>query len=333
MKVTSLAHANIALVKYWGKRNAELNLPAVGSISLTLDALTTRTTVEFSSHLENDSLILNGKSVQAKSIRVGKFLDLVRSMAGINHKATVVSENNFPTGSGLASSASGFAALAMAASKAAGLELSQGQLSLLARQGSGSAARSIYGGYVEMFPGHKVDGSDSFAMKIKDEAEWPLSVVVCVTDPKEKTIGSTHGMNVTAKTSPYYDNWVQSSTSDLLEMRDAIEHHDFDYLATITERSCLKMHGLMLSADPGLLYWNSTTTELIHHVRALRASGIPVCFTIDAGPQVKMVCPTEYVDQVEKSLDGISGIHDTLVSSLGGDARLIEENVSLTSAA
>lgn len=333
MKVTSVAHANIALVKYWGKRNAELNLPAVGSISITLDALSTRTTVEFSPYLEKDSLIFNGKSVEAKFVRVSKFLDLVRSMAGIEHKAAVITENSFPTGSGLASSASGFAALAMASSKAAGLELSQGQLSILARQGSGSAARSIYGGFVEMFRGHKVDGSDSFAMKLKAESEWPLSVVVCVTDPKEKNIGSTHGMNVTASTSPYYDSWVQSSTSDLFQMRDAIAHQDFSYLATITERSCLKMHGLMLSADPGLLYWNSTTTELIHHTRALRASGIPVCFTIDAGPQVKMICPTEYVEQVVKSLDGISGIHDTLVSSLGGDARLIDEDVSSTSAA
>jgi len=333
MKVTSVAHANIALVKYWGKRNAELNLPAVGSISITLDALSTRTTVEFSPHFENDSLIFNGKSVEAKFVRVSKFLDLVRSMAGIDHKAAVITENNFLTGSGLASSASGFAALAMASSKAAGLELSQGQLSILARQGSGSAARSIYGGFVEMFRGHKVDGSDSFAMKLKGESEWPLSVVICVTDPKEKNIGSTYGMNVTANSSPYFDSWVQSSTSDLFQMRDAIAHQDFSYLATITERSCLKMHGLMLSADPGLLYWNSTTTELIHHTRALRASGIPVCFTIDAGPQVKMICPTEYVEQVVKSLDGISGIHETLVSSLGGDARLIDEDVSSTSAA
>ena len=333
MKATSVAYANIALVKYWGKRNSALNLPSVGSISITLDALATRTSVEFSSQLAKDSLILNGTRVEAKLVRVSEFLNIVRAMAGIETKAAVISENNFPTGSGLASSASGFAALALAASSAAGLELSKGQLSILARRGSGSAARSVFGGYVEMFRGHKVDGSDAFAMKLKGESEWPLSVIVCVTDSKEKTISSTHGMNLTADTSPYFGNWVQSSTADLFEMRDAIEHQDFAYLARVTERSCLKMHGLMLSAEPGLLYWNSATTDLIHHVRALRASGIPVCFTIDAGPQVKIICPPDYTAEVLNSLDGISGIHNTMVSSLGADARLVNEELSATSAA
>ena len=334
MKATSIAHANIALVKYWGKREAQLNLPAVGSISITLDALTTKTTVRFSDEIEADRFVLNGASEAQKAARVFDFLDHIRAMADIRLRAEVLSENNFPTGSGLASSASGFAALALAASSAAGLSLSSGQLSILARQGSGSAARSIFGGFVEMYRGNCVDGSDSFAMPLAAGSHWPLGVLICVTDPQEKSIGSTKGMNATAETSPYYGDWIQSSPVDLSEMRSAIEQRDFEKLAGITERSCLKMHGLMLSADPGLLYWNAVTVELIHHVRALRASGLPVCFTIDAGPQVKIICPQEVMDDVRQSLVGISGVHDVFTSGLGGDAALLEEDVaSSTSAA
>ena len=328
MKATSIAHANIALVKYWGKRNRELNLPVVGSISITLEALKTTTTVRFREDLEGDSFALNGKSEAHKASRVFEFIDLVREASGLSLRAEIISENNFPTGSGLASSASGFAALALSATTAAGLELTSAELSVLARRGSGSAARSLFGGFVEMMRGQRSDGSDAFATQLAAVEAWPLGVLVCITDPKEKSISSTVGMTATAATSPYYESWISSSDADLEEMREAITHRDFEHLATVTERSCLKMHGLMLSSDPGLLYWNSTTVELIHHVRRLRAGGVPVCFTIDAGPQVKIICPMDRLQEVAASLEGIDGVVDVFESALGGDALLVDRALS-----
>ena len=333
MKATSIAHANIALVKYWGKRDRGLNLPAVGSISITLDALSSTTTVCFQEGLEADRFLLNGKSEAQKGARVFEFIDRVRAAAGIEWRAEIVSENNFPTGSGLASSASGFAALALSATSAAGLKVSPEQLSALARQGSGSAARSVYGGFAEMIRGTEPEGGDAYAVQLAPSSEWPLGVLVCVTDPREKEIGSTVGMTATAETSPYYSAWIQSSDADLTEMRSAISKRDFEQLAVVTERSCLKMHGLMLSSDPGLLYWNSTTVELIHHVRGLRAKGVPVCFTIDAGPQVKIICPMDRLKEVKESLSGIAGVLQVLTSGLGGDARLLKEHLSVSPSA
>ncbi|MCB0292972.1 MAG: diphosphomevalonate decarboxylase, partial [Calditrichaeota bacterium] len=191
MKKTALAHANIALVKYWGKRDAALNLPAVGSISMTLEALSTHTSVDFRDDLPGDMLILNGRPAAVKQEqRVGAFLDLFRREAGITAAAEVVSENNFPTGAGLASSASGFAALALAAGAAAGLPLSPTRLSELARRGSGSAARSIYGGFVEMKAGERSDGTDAVAVQLQNAAYWPLAMLILITSEQEKELGS-----------------------------------------------------------------------------------------------------------------------------------------------
>lgn len=326
MKTTALAHANIALVKYWGKRDPALNLPATGSISLTLKELFTRTTVEFSADLAQDELILNGERANPRDEqRAGKFLDLIRAQAGIAAFARVASENNFPTGAGLASSASGFAALALAAAHAAGLSLSPDQLSELARRGSGSAARSIFGGFVEMKAGALPDGSDAVAVQLHDETWWPLEMLILITSAAEKEIGSTAGMNRTAQTSPYYPAWVASSVEDLAAMRDAISRRDFQQLGEIAEFSCFKMHGLALSARPAILYWNPLTVELIHAVRGLRQKGIPAYLTIDAGPQIKVICLPEYSEQIRATLEQISGIRKIIKTSPGPGAGIVEE--------
>ena len=309
------AHSNIALIKYWGKRDTALNIPATGSISITLDALATDTTVSFSPALSEDEFWLDGRV--ATSQRVGTVLDLVRARAGIAHRASVRSSNNFPTSAGLASSASGFAALAVAASAAAGLSLNSRELSILARRGSGSAARSIFGGFAQMRSGTSADGSDSFAGQLMVARDWPLSVVVAITQREAKQTGSTAGMLSSALTSPFYPAWLTSADEDLTAMRDAIAIRDLQRLGELAEHSCLKLHALMLSTRPALLYWNAATVASMHAVRDLRASGIPVYFTIDAGPQLKAICGPEDAEAVAAALASVAGVEEVRTSALG----------------
>ena len=324
MKATVIAHSNIALVKYWGKRNGILNLPAVGSISVTLDALSTTTSVEFVSGYQSDQLFLNNVQVEGKElIRVQKYLDLIRKQAGIKKYALIKSENNFPTAAGLASSASAFAALALAGTKAAGLNISQKELSILARIGSGSAARSVYGGFVEMHKGIYKNGSDAFAEQLADENYWDLRVLIAVTSEGKKKIGSTDGMTQSKKTSPYYRDWIATSPKDISGMRAVIKKKDFTKLGEISEFSCLKMHALALATNPALIYWNGTTVEGMHLIRELREKGTEVYFTIDAGPQLKAICLPENELKIKNELEKLPGVIRVMSTKLGGDARLV----------
>lgn len=322
MQARARARANIALVKYWGKADRRLNLPAVGSISITLDALWSDTEVKFDAAIGSDELSLDGESRPDQLARVSACLDLLRAVARVDTCASVTSRNNFPTGAGLASSASGFAALVAAGARALDLRLSPRELSVIARQGSGSAARSIFGGYVEMHVGHAADGQDSFAAPLHDAGHWPLDVVIALTARAEKTVGSGSGMNRSAESSPYYPAWVATSPADLSAARAAIARRDFDALADVAEHSCLKMHAAAMAAQPPLLYWNAATLECVHAVKALRASGVPVFFTIDAGPQVKAVCEPGARVEVERTLRGLGGVLELTVTGLGPGVEL-----------
>jgi diphosphomevalonate decarboxylase len=346
MKASAVAHPNIALVKYWGKRDLEYNLPAAGSLSMTLGGLSTRTSVEFGAGIDADSLELDGKPVEsgAKLARVSGFLDLVRDQAGISERARVVSTNDFPTGAGLASSASGFAALALAATGAAGLELDPTELSILARRGSGSAARSIFGGFVEMSDGsaqksrpdrgiHTVSESmldppsvasqAAFARQIAPGEHWDLRCIIAVTSAGEKEVGSTEGMTRTQETSPYYAQWVDSVAPDIERARAAVAARDFDALAGVAEASCLRMHASAMAAEPGIVYWNATTVALMHAVRRARAGGLPVFFTIDAGPQVKVFCPADARAECRALIEATDGVRRVLEAHPGEGARLV----------
>ncbi len=311
------ARANIALIKYWGKADPDLNTPAVGSISVTLDSLWSDTEVEFDARLTSDTLVLDGDSRPEPLERVSRCLDLLRERAGVKTYARVISDNNFPTGAGLASSASGFAALSAAAADALQLDLSPRELSIVARQGSGSAARSVFGGYVEMHAGTAADGRDSFAEPLLAAAAWPLQVVIAITERGEKAVGSRAGMNRSALTSPYYSAWIATSESDLRAGRQAILAHDFDALAEIAEHSCLKMHAAAMASRPPLVYWNPATLDCMQAVQALRATGLPVFFTIDAGPQLKAICEPSAGPAVVGALRELSGVADVIVSGLG----------------
>jgi len=320
---TAVAHANIALIKYWGKRERELNLPAVGSLSITLQALETRTTVAFEPELERDRVWLNDREAGAEAGRVSATLDLLRAAAGRADRARVHSSNNFPTAAGLASSASGFAALVVAADAALGLALPPARLSEYARRGSGSAARSIFGGFGGMARGERADGSDAVAAPLLDAADWDLRAVIALTDRGAKQQGSTGGMELTASSSPYFADWCEGQESDLRAARRAVEARDFERLAELAEWSCLKMHATAMAARPGIVYWNGATVEALHRVRALRAAGEPVFFTVDAGPQLKAICLSGAAATVAQALSEVPGVLEVLHSRLGGPARVI----------
>ncbi len=323
-KITARAHSNIALVKYWGKRNTQLNLPSVGSISITLENLHTTTTIEFKENLKSDELFLNGfPANEHESKRVRSFMNLLRNRSGNKIFSEIASHNNFPTSAGLASSASAFAALSLAGTNGFDLQLSKKELSELARQGSGSAARSIYGGFVEMKKGSRPDGSDAIATQLAPKEYWDLRLLIAITSESKKETGSTDGMKLSEKTSPYYQNWVKSSALDIEEMRSAIYNKDFQKLGELAEFSCLKMHGLAMSSRPGLLYWNGTTIEVIQAIKELKRRGTAVYFTIDAGPQVKAICLPKDIIQIQKELEQIPGVKKIIETPLGGDARII----------
>jgi diphosphomevalonate decarboxylase len=207
------------------------------------------------------------------------------------------------------------------------LDLGPIDLSVLARRGSGSAARSIHGGFVELLFGKHEDGHDYRARPIGDKGFWPICIVIAITAKSPKGISSRDGMRLTSRTSPYYKSWIKSTQIDLPEMRSAILDRDITKVGELTERSCLKMHGAMLSADPGIIYWNGGTLSIIEAVRDLRAQGHPVYFTIDAGPQVKIICEQASKSMVEAALKSCSGVVQIITTRPGGAARLVRNEV------
>lgn len=306
---TAMAHPNVALVKYWGKRDLALNLPEAGSISLTLAGLETRTTVEQDEGLDDDQVVIDGEEAEGRAAeRVSDVLDLLRARVGERVPLRVISRSNFPAAAGLASSASAFAALVAAGSRALGLELGQSELSILARRGSGSAARSIYGGFVEMQRGERGDGIDSRAFPLAAASGWDVEMVVAVVGAGPKPIGSTDAMERSRKTSPLHAGWIASVERDLPEARAAIGAGDLETLGCVMERSCLAMHADCLAADPGIMYWHPATVALFHRVRELRASGIPAFFTNDAGPHVKALCSADDAAAVAAALGEVAGV-------------------------
>jgi diphosphomevalonate decarboxylase len=286
--------------------------------------LWTRTCVAFDPTLTRDELLLDGAEHPAALARVSGCLDLLRERAGSTVHARVDTHNNFPTGAGLASSASGFAALVLAGSAALGLTLDRRVLSVLARRGSGSAARSIFGGFVGRAAGTRADGEDAFATPLLDAVQWPLCVVVAVTSMHAKAVGSGAGMERSRRTSPFHAAWLVEADADLASACHALQHRDFAELAAVSEHSCLKMHAVMLASRPALMYWNGATVECVHAIRALRErDGVPVFFTIDAGPQVKAVCLAAAAPRVAAVLGAVAAVERVLTSALGGGARLL----------
>jgi len=327
-KATALANANIALVKYWGKRDEKLILPYNGSISMTCEGLFTITTVEFSKKYPRDVIIVNDEELKKDEKDVLGHLERIRKMAGIKERAKVVSKSNFPVAAGLASSASGLASLTLAATEAAGLKLSLKELSILARQGSGSACRSVYGGFVEWLKGKRKDGKDSYARQIVDENYWPeFRMVVTILSKEKKEIGSRAGMAQTVKTCPYYKDWVRTVEEDLKIVREGILKKDFQKVGSRAEYNCLKMHALMMTTKPPIIYWQPITLEIIREVILWRKEGLECYFTIDAGPNVKILCLERDEKEIKKRLSKIKKIKKVMIAKPGQSAKIIDSHL------
>ncbi len=318
---TAQSSPNIAFIKYWGNRDSGLRLPVNGSISMNLEGLFTRTSVSFQPSLALDELVINGREVTGKGLeRVSAILDLVRQSAGIAFRAEVVSENNFPTGAGIASSAAAFAALALAATQAAGLDWSEAAISRLARLGSGSASRSIPSGFVEWKMG--TGDQDSFAVSIAPPEHWALADCVAIVAAGHKATGSTEG-HALAPTSPLQAARVADAPRRLDLCRRAILERDFAALAEIIELDSDMMHAVMMTSQPQLFYWKPATLAVMETVRSWRRDGLQVAYTIDAGPNVHVICPQSEMAQVAALMGEIPGVTQVLSATVGGPARLV----------
>jgi diphosphomevalonate decarboxylase len=327
MKVTAKANTNIALVKYWGKRNEKLILPHNNSISVTCDGLFTIATVEFSPKYRRDVIILNGQKVKENEKNIFGHLEKIRKMAKIKEKAKIVSQSNFPLSAGLASSASGLAAITLAATKAANLNLNQKQLSILARQGSGSASRSIFGGFVEWLRGKKEDGSDSYARQIVNENYWPeFRMVFVILTKEKKEVGSRSAMAQTVKSCPYYQGWLKTVNEDLKKIREGILKKNLSLVGLQAEENCLKMHALLLATKPPIIFWQPETIEVIKSVFSWRKEGIECYFTIDAGSNVVLISLAKDLPEIKKRLKKIEA-KEIIVSKPGEGAKLIAEDL------
>ena len=317
MEASARACANIALAKYWGKSDVRRNVPAVPSISMTLDQLVTETRVRFDPALDKDSVRLDGRRASTEeAARVVAMLDRVRKEAGVRHFARVSSHNHFPTAAGLASSASGFAALAAAASAALGVRRSDKRLSALARQSSASAARSIFGGFVELPAGARGDG-DLAARPLAPPTHWSLRLVVAQTVPGPKKVGSTEGMERSRKTSPFYSTWLDRAPRWSRAIKRAIKDRDLDSLGHAMERSTLAFHCCAITSDPPIFYWAPETLTVLDTVRGLRDRGISAWATMDAGPHVKTLCDANDATRVRHALDRTAGVTRTWVTKPG----------------
>jgi diphosphomevalonate decarboxylase len=322
-KATALAHPNIAFIKYWGNVDHNLRIPANPSLSMNLDGLHTQTLVTFNTSLTADMLTLNGRPVAGEGLaRVSGLLDRVRSQAGIEMRASVESENNFPTGSGIASSASAFAALALAASIAAGLNLSEKELSALARTGSGSASRSIPAGFVEWHAG--TDHASSYAESSAPPAHWDLVDLVVIVSKEHKKTGSTGGHSL-ADSSRLQAARIADAPRRYAICHKAILEKDFEAFAHIVEEDSNMMHAVMMTSTPPLLYWEPTTLTVMKTVIELRENiHLSVCYTIDAGPNVHVICLQDDENKAKERLHETAGVLDILRATPGGPAHLID---------
>lgn len=318
---SAIAHPNIALIKYWGDVDAELHIPANGSISMNLAELSTRTTVRFEAGNTHDTLLINGTAVDGDPLqRVVKFLERVRRLSGMAHFATVESWNNFPLSAGIASSASAFAALSLAASKAAGMDLEESALSRLARLGSGSACRSVPAAFVEWQAGE--NDLDSYAYSIAGVDHWDLCDCIAIVSREGKPASSSYGHSLAA-TSLLQPARLADAPRRLDICRQAVIKRDFETLAEVVELDSSLMHAVMCTSHPPLMYWQPATVTVIQAIKEWQKAGIPVCYTIDAGPNVHALCLPSSRETIAGHLKDLPGVLEVIASGPGGGAVLL----------
>lgn len=340
MKSSAIAHANIALVKYWGRSDSRLNIPLNDSVSMTKCGtdgvkLQSHTTIEFSEKYTDDTAFLDGNPVSGVGCQVsgnkcqlsGRSFERVlavvnplRKKANCNLHFKMASKNDFPTQSGLASSAAGFAALAAATADALKLKLTKEELSTYARLGSGSACRSIHGGFVQWHKG--TSHETSFAEQICKPNDFQMNAVIAIVSEEKKEVTSDAG-HESSPTSPLNEMRVQKSQEHAVQVKKAILDNDFSTAGKIAEQSCMMMHSVMLTSKPPLLYWTADTGKIIKKVHQARENGLECYFTIDAGPNVHVLCRPEKVDEIQKMLVG----YKTIVAGQGEGAKIADQHL------
>lgn len=324
MKTTAIAPTNIAFIKYWGKKDSVLKLPLNSSLSVNLSGLSTITTVEFSSSLSSDDILLDEQKQGQAVNRVIKHLDLIRKIIGKKTFAKVRSINNFPIASGLASSASGFAALTMATCKAGGLNLSEKELTIIARQGSGSACRSIPDGWVEWIKGST--NESSYARSIFPSNYWDLNVITIIVNNKKKDILSTKGMDL-ALSNPFLKIRIKNIGKKTELIKKYISSKKFTEFGELIEKEALELHAITLTSEPPIVYWEPATIELIKLIWLLRKEGLESYFTIDAGPHLKIICQNKDLDKLTKRLELVKGVRKIITNKISDGARLTDKHL------
>lgn len=321
--ITARAYTNIALIKYWGKRDKKLFLPYTSSLSMTLDAFYTDTTVSFTEET-HDIFYLNGEKQDEKATeKLTCFINLFRQKAHDHRSILVKSINHVPTAAGLASSASAYAALSTALNELYNLNLSKQELSRLSRRGSGSSTRSLFGGFVEWEKGD--DDTTSMAHPILPKEEIPIGMIICLINEGEKTISSREGMELTVQTSPFFKGFVEASAIDLEEMKQAIQKQDTNQIGAIAERNALRMHATMLGANPPFTYFEARSIETIHFVQALRKEGFHCYITMDAGPNVKVIAPKNEISEIHQRLKALFKDSELITAYAGDESYIIEK--------
>ncbi len=319
-RATSVSCSNIAFIKYWGNRDPALRIPNNDSLSMNLAAATTTTTVEFDAGLAGDVVLIDGRAAEGeRRARVVQHLDRVRAMAGLAARARVTSENNFPMATGIASSASGFAALSLAAAAAAGLRLCERELSCLARLGSGSACRSVPPGFAYWHAGHS--HKTSYAESIAGPDFWDLHDLIAVVSATPKQVGSTDGHGL-APTSPFYAPRLARLPERLQVVTEALRACDFARFAEAVEAEAVELHVVAMTSRPPVLYWLPGTLRIMHAVHAWRAEGLSLCFTMDAGPNVHLICRAGDAPEVERRLRALPEVIQVIISPPGPGTRL-----------
>jgi diphosphomevalonate decarboxylase len=325
MKATAIAPANIAFIKYWGKADSALRLPLNDSISMNLSGAYTTTTVEFSSAFSADSVeLLEGEFSQKEIARVVAGLDRIRQISGIRERARVVTENSFPKGAGSAASASGFAALTAAGFAAAEMVLSEKDLTVVARLGSGSACRSIPDGFVLWQKG--ITSEDSFAYSLQPKSHWDLCDALVIVDSGMKKISTSEGME-TVSTSPFLAGRLAAIPERITRCKLALRDKNFTQLGEVMEEDCLDMHAVMQSQNPPCMYWNETTIAIMDAIKIWRSEGLPVYFTIDAGPNVHVIYEAIHEHEVAQKLATLSGVEKIIYNNVSSGAQRIDKHL------
>lgn len=324
MKATAVAPANVGLIKYWGRKNEEFRLPENGSISMNLSNLLTTTTVEFNTDQKEDEVIINNTKNKEANSRVSNHLERIRKIANTALKARVVSANNFPSSTGLSSSSSAFAALSLAGTKAAGLDLSEKELSILARQGSGSACRSIPDGFVEWLDGDT--GDTSYAVSLHPPDYWDIADVVAIVSTDIKDVSSSEGQKL-VKTSPFFETRLSLIDQKIKNIKKILEEKNFNAFGELVEAEALELHTIMFTSNPSLIYWTCKTLEIMKKIKEWRRDGLPAYFTINTGQDIHLFCEKKNEIRLTTELKKISEVKDIIINYPAVGARITDKHL------